>query len=328
MASTQISHTWQLPVGAKLASTSLKLLSTMTAVIVEAGPDAGAIWHFGEPNQEQRALAAGTAWADLSHRGIISITGPDRLSWLHSITTQDVENLTPGLWVSSLILDASGHITHQFYLVDDGTTTWLHTEKEKTAELVAFLEKMKFMLRVEIADRSNEYAVLRAPGSADKIGGPYALVTYDEVDDMKAAFNKNYLQVGTWALEAERVAAGRARILFETDHKSIPNELGFLNNAVHMKKGCYPGQETVAKVFNLGQPPRRLTLLHLDGSMVAMPENGAKVEFDGKEIGFIGTVARHYELGPIALAVLKRNVPVDATLVSAGVSASQELINS
>ena len=143
---------------------------------------------------------------------------------------------------------------------------------------------------------------------------------------MKSAFNQNYLQVGTWALDAERVAAGRARILFETDHKSSPNELGFLNNAVHMKKGCYPGQETVAKVFNLGQPPRRLTLLHLDGSMVAMPENGAKVEFDGKEIGFVGTVARHYELGPIALAVLKRNVPIDATLISAGVSATQELI--
>ena len=300
----------------------------MTAVLVEAGPDAGAIWHFGEPNQEQRALAAGTAWADLSHRGVISITGPDRLSWLHSITTQDVEKLNPGLWVSSLILDASGHITHQFYLVDDGTTTWLHTEKEKTAELLAYLEKMKFMLRVEIANRTNDYAVLRAPGTGDAIGGPYALVTYDELDDMKSAFAQNYSQVGTWALEAERVAAGRARILFETDHKSIPNELGFLNNAVHMKKGCYPGQETVAKVFNLGQPPRRLTLLHLDGSMVVMPEHGSPVEFDGKEVGFIGTVARHYELGPIALAVLKRNVPLDATLISAGVSASQELIKS
>jgi len=300
----------------------------MTAVFVEAGPDAGAIWHFGEPNQEQRALAAGTAWADLSHRGVISITGPDRLSWLHSITTQDVENLTPGLWVSSLILDANGRITHQFYLVDDGTTTWLHTEREKVVELVAFLEKMKFMLRVEIADCSDAYAVLRAPGTPDSIGGPYALVTREELEELKSTFSKSNMQVGIWALEAERVAGGRARILFETDNKSIPNELGFLNNAVHMKKGCYPGQETVAKVFNLGQPPRRLTLLHLDGSMVVMPEHGAKVEFDGKEVGFIGSVARHYELGPIALAVLKRNVPVDATLLSSGVSANQELIKS
>ena len=130
-----------------------------------------------------------------------------------------------------------------------------------------------------------------------------------------------------WALEAERVAAGRARLLFETDHKSIPNELGFLNTAVHMNKGCYRGQETVAKVFNLGQPPRRLVLLHMDGSMVAMPSHGAKVEFDGKEVGFIGTMARHYELGPIALAVIKRNVPLDAVLIVEGVSASQEEIS-
>ena len=186
---------------------------------------------------------------------------------------------------------------------------------------------MKFMLRVEVQDRTNQYAVLRAPGVADGLGGPYALVTYDELDEMKSAFNKSHTQVGTWALEAERVAAGRARILFETDHKSIPNELGFLNNAVHMKKGCYPGQETVAKVFNLGQPPRRLTLLHLDGSAIVMPNTGDKVMLDEKEVGFIGTVARHYELGPIALAVIKRNVPLEATLTSGDVSASQELIN-
>jgi folate-binding protein YgfZ len=135
------------------------------------------------------------------------------------------------------------------------------------------------------------------------------------------------IQVGTWALEAERVAQMRARILFETDHKSIPNELGFLNNAVHMKKGCYPGQETVAKVFNLGQPPRRLVLLHLDGTEVELPKRGDPItlaEDPEKEIGFIGTVARHFELGPIALGVIKRSIPAEALLIAAGVRASQD----
>ena len=295
----------------------------MSAVLVEAGPDAGAIWHFGEPNKEQRLLAAGDAWADLSHRGVISVSGPDRLSWLHSITTQDLEKLPAGLWVSALILDAQGRITHQFYLVDDGEVTWLHTEASKTAELVAYLEKMKFMLRVEIADRSDEYAVLRAPGAADAIGGPYALVDYAEYEDLKSSFNQSHTQVGTWALEAERVAAKRARLLFETDHKSIPNELDFLNNAVHMNKGCYPGQETVAKVFNLGQPPRRLALLHLDGSAIDLPVTGTAVLHGEKEVGFIGSVARHYELGPIALAILRRNTPIDAELTAAGVAAKE-----
>jgi folate-binding protein YgfZ len=298
----------------------------VSAVLVEAGPDAGAIWHFGEPNKEQKLLAAGNGWADLSHRAVISVSGEDRLSWLHSLTTQNVESLTPGLWVSGLILDPQGHIVHQIYLVDDGSVTWIHTEKEKKTDLLEFLNKMKFMLRVEVQDRTNQYAVLRAPGSPDAIGGPFALVTYDELDDMKSAFNQSHTQVGMWALEAERVAAGRARLLFETDHKSIPNELGFLNNAVHMKKGCYPGQETVAKVFNLGQPPRRLTLLHLDGSAIDLPTTGEKVLAGEKEVGYIGSVARHYELGPIALAVIKRNLPLEEQLTAAGIPAAQEQI--
>jgi folate-binding protein YgfZ len=294
----------------------------MSAVLVEAGPDKGAIWHFGEPNKEQKELVAGKSWADLSHRAVISISGKDRLTWLHALTTQHLENLTAGDWKDALILDAQGHIVEQMFLVDDGQITWIHTEAERVAPLIEYLEKMKFMLEVEVKDQSSNYAVLRAAGVADKIGGPYALVPRSELEETKAAFNKSHTQVGIWALEALRVAQGRARLLFEVDHKSIPNELGFINNAVHMKKGCYRGQETVAKVFNLGQPPRKLVLLHLDGSMVTMPENGAKLSHNEKEVGYIGTVARHYELGPIALAVVKRNTPADSILRADGVAAS------
>jgi folate-binding protein YgfZ len=296
----------------------------MSAVLVESGPDKGAIWHFGEPNQEQKALVAGNAWADLSHRGVISISGKDRLTWLHALTTQHVEKLEAGKWVEALILDVQGHVIDQLFLVDDGNATWLHTENFRTQEILNYLNKMKFMLEVEVKDQSNDYAVLRAPGKSDLLGGPYALVPREELKETKDAFSKAHTQAGIWAMEAERVAQGRARLFFEVDHKSIPNELGFINKAVHMNKGCYRGQETVAKVFNLGQPPRKLVRLHLDGSMVAMPEHGAKVFLENKEVGFIGTLARHYELGPIALAVIKRNVPADATLICEGVSASQE----
>jgi folate-binding protein YgfZ len=296
----------------------------MSAVLVESGPDKGAIWHFGEPNNEQKALVKGNGWADLSHRGVISITGKDRLTWLHALTTQDLEKLQVATWVDALILDVQGHVIDQLFLVDDGQSTWIHLEKERLTSVIDYLNKMKFMLEVEVKDQSENYAVLRAPGVADAIGGPYALVPRNELKETTDAFNKSHTQVGMWALEAERVALGRARLLFEVDHKSIPNELGFLNKSVHMNKGCYRGQETVAKVFNLGQPPRRLVLLHLDGSMVAMPEHGAKVFLDDKEVGFIGSLARHYELGPIALAVVKRNVALDATLICEGVTATQE----
>ena len=298
----------------------------MSAVLVEDGPDKGAVWHFGEPTKEQRALEAGTAWADLSHLNIVAVSGPDRLQWLHDLTTQFVSNLQPGVWMPSLILDAQGHVEFQFNLVDDGTTTYLVLDPGYVEKLVEYLTKMKFMLRVDVRDASSEFVVLRAPGAADSIGGPFALVPRDEVDQMKQTFGGVATQVGTWALDAERVAAGRPRIGFETDHKSIPNELGVLNTAVHMKKGCYRGQETVAKIFNLGNPPRRLVMLHLDGSDVGFPAAGTKIENDGVVVGFVGTVARHHELGTIALAIVKRNTPTDATLKVDGIPANQEVI--
>ena len=298
----------------------------MSAVLVEDGPDKGAVWHFGEPVKEQRALEAGTAWADLSHLNIVAVTGEDRLKWLHDLTTQFVSDLQPGVWMPSLILDAQGHVEFQFNLVDDGTTTYLVLDPGYVQKLVEYLTKMKFMLRVDVRDGSSEFVVLRAPGAADSIGGPFALVPRDEVDQMKQTFGGVATQVGTWALDAERVAAGRPRIGFETDHKSIPNELGVLNTAVHMKKGCYRGQETVAKIFNLGNPPRRLVMLHLDGSDVGFPAAGTKIENDGVVVGFVGTVARHHELGTIALAIVKRNTPTDATLKVDGIPANQEVI--
>jgi len=294
----------------------------MSAVFVEAGPDKGAIWHFGEPNKEQKELVGGNGWADLSHRAVISISGKDRLTWLHALTTQHLEQLAPGNWKEALILDTQGHIVEQLFLVDDGSTTWIHTEAQRVEPLIQYLEKMKFMLEVEVIDQSNNYAVLREAGAADDIGGPYALVPRAELADTVGAFNKALSQVGIWAIEAIRVAQGRARLLFEVDHKSIPNELGFLNKAVHMQKGCYRGQETVAKVFHLGQPPRKLVQLHLDGSMVELPEHGAKITLDDKEIGYIGTVARHFELGPIALGVIKRNTPQQALLLAGNTPAS------
>lgn len=299
----------------------------MTEVLVEDGPDKGAAWHFGQPSHEQRALAGGGAWADLSHFEIIGITGPDRLNWLHSLTTQHLEKLSPNLWLSALILDPQGHIDHQFNVMDDGERTWLTLDAGRAEALLTHLKKMKFMLRVEVSDLSDEYALLRAPGISDSLGGPFAIVPRRDLSAWHAKFNAAAIQVGTWALEAERVATGRPRIGFEMDHKSIPNELGLLNKSVHMNKGCYCGQETVAKIANLGKPPRRLAMLHLDGSVITIPARGADVEKDGVKVGFVGTVARHYELGTIALAVLKRSIPFDAQLTIAGIPAIQDPIN-
>jgi tRNA-modifying protein YgfZ len=136
---------------------------------------------------------------------------------------------------------------------------------------------------------------------------------------------------GTWAHEALRIAARRPRFGLDTDHRTIPHEVGWIGTAVQLDKGCYRGQETVARVHNLGHPPRRLVLLHLDGSEDRLPVHGDPVTVagenpDGAEVGFVGSAARHYELGPVALALVRRTVPVQATLAAAGVPAAQEVI--
>ena len=298
----------------------------MTAVFVEDGPDKGAIWHFGEPNKEQRALAEGKAWADLSHLAVIAVSGDDRLKWLHDLTTQYLVDFGAGIWLSAMVLDPQGHVEYQFSVVDDGSTSYLVMDPHFVEGLSTYLNKMRFMLRVEVRDATTEFAVMRAPGVANEIGGPFALVPRAELEEVKSAFNSTATQVGTWALDAERVAAGRPRHGIDTDFKTIPNELGVLNGAVHMNKGCYRGQETVAKIYNLGKPPRRLVMLHLDGHAVVMPPTGTPVMNGETQVGFLGTVARHHELGPIALAIVKRNTPVDAQLMVEGVAASQQII--
>jgi hypothetical protein len=127
-------------------------------------------------------------------------------------------------------------------------------------------------------------------------------------------------------VEALRIAAGRPRFGLETDHRTIPHEVGWIGPAVHLDKGCYRGQETVARVQNLGRPPRRLVLLHLDGSESVLPAHGDEVLLDERPVGFVTSSARHYELGPIGLALVKRSVPADAPLVAGGVAAAQEIV--
>jgi hypothetical protein len=119
---------------------------------------------------------------------------------------------------------------------------------------------------------------------------------------------------GLWAFEALRVEARRPRLGQETDHRTIPHEVGWIGPAVHLNKGCYRGQETVARVQNLGRPPRRLALLHLSGESDELPEPGTAIESGGRTVGFLGTAVHHFELGPVALAVVKRSLADGATL--------------
>ncbi|MGW2331212.1 CAF17-like 4Fe-4S cluster assembly/insertion protein YgfZ [Streptomyces sp. NPDC001700] len=314
------------------------LLSLPGAVPGE-GADEGVAAHYGDLFREQRALADGTGFVDLSHRGVVTVTGADRLSWLHLLLTQHVSELPAGEATEALILSAHGHIEHALYLVDDGETTWAHVEPGSQGELIAYLESMKFFYRVEVADRTEEYAVVHLPAGsiAETPGSAVARETAHGRDlflpraGLESFAAASGPAAGVLAYEALRVEAHRPRIGLETDHRTIPHELGWIGTAVHLQKGCYRGQETVARVHNLGKPPRRLVFLHLDGSEVKLPGHGAPIRLakdgeEGRQLGFITSSARHHELGPIALALVKRNVPVDAELIADTTAASQETV--
>ena len=322
------------------------LLNTPGAVPGDA-PDAGVAAHYGNPYAEQRALAAGTGMVDRSHRGVVRVTGPDRLSWMHSLTTQHVEHLEPGQSAEALILSPQGHIEHHLTLTDDGDALWAHVEPGTAGTLLAFLESMRFMLRVEPADVTGDYAVLTVTSALPEgalpadtaaavrgAAGTDLLVARPALQAAATKFADAGLTLaGMQAYEALRIAARRPRFGLDTDHRTLPHEVGWIESAVHLDKGCYRGQETVARVHNLGHPPRRLVFLNLDGSVDRLPEHGDPVVADGDgqgvTVGFTGSAARHYELGPIGLALVKRTVPVEATLLAGsgpGVAAAQEVI--
>ncbi|WP_377645087.1 YgfZ/GcvT domain-containing protein [Oryzobacter terrae] len=335
------------------STTTSPLLARHGAVEGE-GVDAGVAAHYGDPAREQRLLAEGLAAVDLSHRGVVTVTGPDRLTWLHSMTTQHLLGLAPRVSRESLVLSPKGHVEHALHVVDDGTTTWITVEPGTAPALVEWLDSMRFMLRVEVADVTADFAVLGEPVGAESVEGePLAwvdpwpglvgdTVSYGPVDghpaegrawrelivpvgDLEAALGDRPL-AGTWAAEALRVAAWRPRLGHETDHRTIPHEVDWLRTAVHLHKGCYRGQETIARVHNLGRPPRRIVFLHLDGSGHVLPDAGAPVVAGEREVGRLTSVARHFEDGPVALAVIKRSVAEDADLLAGGVSAAQTVV--
>ncbi len=285
------------------------------------GVDAGVAAHYGSFNGEQRALEAADGFVDLSHRDVVRVSGPDRLTWLHSLTTQYFEDLPPGRWTEALILSPQGHVEHAFAGVDDGTAFTAHTEPGAAAALVEFLDRMRFMMRVEVAEVTGEIAAAWRP--REGAATAYELVPRDRLEAYAAAAGQ---PCGTWAFEALRIARGEPRLGLDTDHRTIPNEVGWIGPAVHLDKGCYRGQETVARVHTLGRPPRRLTLLHLDGTENRLPRAGTDLLHDGRVVGRVGSSARHHELGPIALALVKRNVPLEVTLNADGLPAAQEVV--
>jgi folate-binding protein YgfZ len=316
----------------------------------EAGPDAGAVWHYGDPLGEQRAAADEAVVVDRSHRGVLALTGNDRKSWLHSISSQHVSDLPDGAVTQNLSLDGQGRVEDHWIQTQLDGVTYLDTEPWRSEPLLTFLRKMVFWADVTIEPADLVVLSLLGPKLADPqmldvlgvsslpaddtavalpTGGFLRRMTdrgvamdlvvpRDQADQWRTRLvDAGVRPAGVWAFEAHRVAALQPRLGVDTDERTIPHEVGWIGTAVHLDKGCYRGQETVARVHNLGKPPRMLVLVHLDGS-TDRPVTGDPLLAGGRTVGRLGTVVDHVDEGPIALALLKRGLPADTPLTTGG----------
>ncbi|MDQ1084654.1 folate-binding protein YgfZ [Microbacterium sp. SORGH_AS_0344] len=314
------------------------------AVVDERG-----LRHVGSPVAEQRRLASGSALAPLGDRRVISVAGEDRRSWLDSLSSQALTHLPAGVSTELLILDPQGRVEHAAAVIDDGETTWLLVDASDAEALASWLTRMRFRLRVEVRDRSDDLFVVggtRAAVGQLRTVAPVWVDPWPEVSPggwayartephpgaerdwaeaivdaaeferlIGAAARGESALAGLDAVEALRVAAWRPRVGVDADERLLPHEMDWLRTAVHLSKGCYRGQETVAKVHNLGHPPRRVVALQLDGSDNVLPARGDAVRAGDSVIGAITSVAVHHEEGPIALALVKRTAPEGVPLV-------------
>jgi tRNA-modifying protein YgfZ len=316
----------------------------------DTGPDAGAVWHYGDPLGEQRAAADDAVVVDRSHRAAIALTGGDRKTWLHTISTQHVSELPDGTVTENLSLDGQGRVEDHWIQTQLDGVTHLDTEPWRGEPLLSYLRKMVFWADVVVEPADLAVLSLLGPRLADtqvldalevgslpaehaavaladggflrRMPGPRVGLDLVVPRAQAAEWRQRLVDVGVrpagvWAYEAHRVAALRPRLGVDTDERTIPHEVGWIGAAVHLDKGCYRGQETVARVHNLGKPPRMLVLLHLDGS-TDRPSTGDPVLAGGRAVGRLGTVVDHVDEGPIALALLKRGVPADTALTTGG----------
>ena len=360
----------------------------------EAVASFGATAHFGDPSGEQWALEAGRALVRRPDLSVISVSGADRLTWLTSLASQIVTGLVPGVSRELLILSPEGRVEHWAGASDDGEALHLIVERSDVDSFVAFLDSMRFALRVSVEQRdvavfssvragaNTPEAVAALPGHLWTWEDPWPgvveggaayfqgerhpgartpmmfhAVSRQAADEFEAAWlaggaasgaaeahaapssappgarsstpspaGGKRRRAGYLAWEAMRIAAWKPRLGRETDARAIPPEVDWLRTAVHTAKGCYRGQETIARVINLGRPPRRLTYLQLDGSRGDLPAPGTPITVGGRQVGVITSSARHADEGPIALALIARAVPVSTVFDIDGVAAAQEEI--
>ena len=318
-------NTDQIPAGYKSPLLSRSGAAEAQGAAAQAGTE-GVAWHYGSPLVEQRIFETGTGLVDRSNRKVIKVEGPDAPTFLNNILSQKVDSVENGFTAGALDLDAQGRIQHTMQVTVVDGVFYLDTSAAEFDTLIGFLTKMIFWSEVTVKEA--DLAIITLLGQ--EIALPDAVfarrVDWNGPSRIDVAIRRENLEegvdklleagaklTGLMAYTAERVKALEPAAGVDLDDKTIPHEIphwigrGEHLGAVHLTKGCYRGQETVARVDNLGRSPRVLVLLHLDGSAPLDPVTGAEIKAGARTVGRLGTVVHDADYGPIALGLVKRS---------------------
>lgn len=295
----------------------------------------GVPWHYGNPLVEQRITEP--TLVDRSHRAVVAVSGPDAPTFLNNLLSQKLDDAADGFAAAALDLDAQGRILHHADVAVAGGVYYFDLPSYQRETFVDFLRKMVFWSEVTIEEPDLAVLTILGPVAQPDFGQVFTRrldgwggIGRTDIAVPRARITEvadQFPLAGLMAFTAFRVAAGEPETRADLDEKSIPHEAPNLINrgenirAVHLDKGCYRGQETVARVENLGRSPRLLVKLQLDGSAPSEPEIGAEITAGGRKVGRLGTVVHDADEGPVALALVKRSA-LQAPLDIGGTAAS------
>ncbi|QPK78882.1 folate-binding protein YgfZ [Corynebacterium lizhenjunii] len=301
---------------------------------------AGVAWHYGSPLVEQRWVETGTVVVDRSHRRVLRVAGPDAAEFLNNLLSQKLVGVAPGFHAAALDLDMQGHILHAAEVTCTAPDEfYLDLPAAQAATLATFLQRMVFWSQVTVEETDLAVLSLLGAGLPELADSPVyshpvpwqgcprhdIAVHRGQVEGAVASLEKHGVRLaGLMAFSAERVRAREPELAADLDHKAIAHEVphwigrGGRAGAVHLDKGCYRGQETVARVENLGRSPRLLVMLYLDGSAPTTPEPGQDITLGGRRVGRMGTVVDDCDYGPIALGLVKRSALAAGTQLQCG----------
>jgi len=295
-----------------------------------------------EVDGQYRALKEEAGVLDRSERGKLIARGADAVEYLQGQLTNDVEALAPDGGCYTALLDRKGHMQADMRLLRLGTgDLWLDTEPETAATVERHLRMYSVGREVEVEDVSGEWSILSVigPAAAEMAGtSPLApehvqrfyeregvellavatdlgldlIVRTGGAQELRELLRRSgAAEVTEPATEILRVEAGRPRFGREMTTATIPQEAGIDERAVSFTKGCYIGQETVARLHYRGKPNRHLRGLRLEGPVA----DGDAIAFGEREVGTVGTAVLSPSLGPIALAIVRREAEPGSRVV-------------